>query len=86
MFLYLNQLFLWRRDVGQPDEDRNKQQQQQPANHSSDTTETARCLTPFSHPVVNKAVDLVVLLTFAIAEGSVHIIHFLDPIILLALF
>ena len=27
-----------------------QQQQQQPLNHSSDNAETARCLTPFSHP------------------------------------
>ena len=35
---------------GQPDESENEQQQQQPANHSFDNTEMARCLTPFSHP------------------------------------
>ena len=31
-------------------EDQNEQQQQQPANHSSDNAEIARCLTRFSHP------------------------------------
>ena len=46
-------LSLWRRDDGQPDEGQNEQQQQQPANHSSDNEEIARCLTPFSHPAGN---------------------------------
>ena len=45
-----HQLFLWRRDGGQPEEDQNEQQQQQPANHSSDNAEIARCLTLFSYP------------------------------------
>ena len=35
---------------GQPDEGQNEQQQQQPANRSSDNAEIARCLTHFSHP------------------------------------
>ena len=43
-------LCLWQRDGGQPDEDQNEQQQQQPANHSYDNAEIARCFTPFSHP------------------------------------
>ena len=34
---------------GQPEEDQNEQQQQKPANHSSDNAEIAHCLTPFSH-------------------------------------
>ena len=38
------------RDSGQPDEDQNEQQQQQPANHSPDNAEIVRCLTPFPHP------------------------------------
>ena len=33
--------------------DQNEQQQQQPANYSSDNAEIARCLTPFSHPCKN---------------------------------
>ena len=37
------QLSLWQRDVGQPDEDQNEQQQQQPANYSSENSEIARC-------------------------------------------
>ena len=45
-----NKLSLWWRDGGQPDECQNEQQQQQPANHSSDNAETAGCVTPFSHP------------------------------------
>ena len=44
-----HQLSQWRRDGGQPEEDQNKQQQQQPVDHSSDNAEIARCLTPFSH-------------------------------------
>ena len=32
-----------------PDEGQNEQHRQQLANHSSDNTETACCLTPFSH-------------------------------------
>ena len=44
---------LWRRDGGQPDEDQNELQQQQPANHSSDNAEIARCLTTFSYPASN---------------------------------
>ena len=36
----------WRSQI----EDQNEQQQQQPANHSSDNAEIARCLTPLSHP------------------------------------
>ena len=39
---------LLRRDGGQPEEGQNEQQQQQPANHSSDNAELARCLTPSS--------------------------------------
>ena len=35
---------LWPQDGGQPDEGQNEQQQQQPANHSSDNAEIARCL------------------------------------------
>ena len=34
----------------QPDEGQNEQQQRQLVNRSSDNAETARCLTPFSHP------------------------------------
>ena len=49
-----HQLSLWRRTGGQSDENQNKQQQQQPANHGSDNAEIARCLTPFSHPVSNQ--------------------------------
>ena len=45
------QLSLWRRDDGQPDEDQNEQQQQQPANHSPDNVEIARCLISFYYPV-----------------------------------
>ena len=48
------QLSLGRRDSGQPEEDQNEQQQQQPANHSSGNAETARYLTPFSHPEANR--------------------------------
>ena len=54
-----HQLSLWRRDDGQSDEDQNGQQQQQPANHSSDNAEIARCLTPFSHSVANPAMKFV---------------------------
>ena len=36
---------------------KNEQQQQQPANHISDNAEIARCLTPFTHPCLDKQVD-----------------------------
>ena len=45
-----HQLSLWRRMAASQIEDQNEQQQQQPANHSSDNAEIARCLTLFSHP------------------------------------
>ena len=48
-----HQLSLWRRDGGQPEEDQNEQQQQLPANHSSDNAEIAHWLIPFSHPDPN---------------------------------
>ena len=45
-----HQLSLWRRDGGQSDENQNKQQQQQPANHSPNNAKIVRCFSPFSHP------------------------------------